>query len=169
MASKFFADEDEVESQHSDENVTDEEEEKKQQVRKPMMYFSESSDEDEKRVVKSEKDKRFEAIREIIDKIKDKMKIKDFSAIHDLFDELNKQVEKAKKVIEKEGVPLFYIRICWVLENMLNNVSSEEKKNLKSANNKAYNTLKHKVKKNNKQYETQLENFSKVCLSLNLE
>ena len=166
MASKFFADEDEVESQHSDENITDDEEEKKQQVRKPMMYFSESSDEDEKRIVKSEKEKRYEAIRESIDKIKDKMKIKDFSAIHDLFDELNKQIEKSKKVIEKEGVPLFYIRICFVLENLLNSLTAEEKKNLKSANNKAYNTLKHRVKKNNKQYETQIANFAKVYLSL---
>ena len=76
------------------------------------------------------------------------------------------QIEKAKKVIDKEGVPLFYIRICWVLENMLNKLSAEEKKNLKSANNKAYNTLKHKVKKNNKQYEAQIADFEKVILNI---
>lgn len=55
---------------------------------------------------------------------------------------MNKILEKSKKVIEKEGIPLNYTRICYILENLVNNIGAEEKKKLKSANNKAFNTLK---------------------------
>jgi translation initiation factor 3 subunit C len=98
----------------------------------------------------------------VISRIKEKMRVKDFIALNDEWDELNKQLEKSKKVIEKEGLPVFYLRICHKLENFCQNFPAEEKKSLKAANNKAYNTLKHKIKKNNKLYEDKLKEFADV-------
>jgi len=157
MTSRFFAAGSEPESEEENE-IKSEKSEEEEVVKRQFIYES-SSDEDTKRVVRSEKDKRYEALRNSIDKIKDKMKIEDFVAMGDEFDELNKQLEKSKKVIEKEGVPQFYIRICYVLENFLTNLSAEKKNSLKPANKKAYNTLKHKVKKNNKNYEEKIKQF----------
>lgn len=71
---------------------------------------TESSD-DEKRVVRTEKDKRFGNMREVIRKIKDKMKNKDFKTLIDLFADLIKELDKAKKVVEKDGIPSFFVRI----------------------------------------------------------
>jgi translation initiation factor 3 subunit C len=161
MQSKFFAGGSDTESNESEDNQSQTSDQEEKVIKKPA-YFESSSDEDVKRVVRSEKDKRYDALRQIIARIKDKMRIKDFMALTDEFDELNKQLDKSKKVIEKEGVPLFYIRICFVLEEFLNNISAEDKKNLKPANAKAYNTLKHKVKKNNKNYEQKIKEFSAV-------
>lgn len=161
MASKFFAAASQSESEE-EQDQRSEQSDKGEEVQKPKFYYQSSSDEDQRRVVRSEKDKRYEALRTVIDKIKDKMRIEDFVAMADEFDELNKQLEKSKKVVEKEGVPLFYIRICYVLENFMNNLPAEKKNSLKPANKKAYNTLKHKVKKNNKQYEDKLKAFAEV-------
>jgi len=160
MTSRFFAagSEPESEEEHDSRSEKSEEEE----VVKRQFIYESSSDEDTKRVVRSEKDKRYEALRTVIDRIKDKMRIEDFVAMADEFDELNKQLEKSKKVIEKEGVPQFYIRICYVLENFMANLSAEKKNSLKPANKKAYNTLRHKVKKNNKLYEDKIKAFAEV-------
>lgn len=160
MASKFFANEND--SEHSDqEDQKSVESEKDKQVVKKTAYYESSSDEDEKRVVRSEKDKRFEALRNVISKIKDKMRIKDFVALSDEFDNLNKEFDKSKKVIEKEGLPLFYVRICYVLEQFVNSISSEEKKSLKTANNRAFNTIKQRIKKHNKTIEDKINEFAK--------
>ncbi len=161
MTSRFFAG---AASSSESDNESDQRSEKSEQeevVRRQFVYES-SSDEEEKRIVRSEKDKRYEALRTCITRIKDKMRIQDFVSLGDQFDELNKTLEKSKKVIEKEGVPQFYIRICYVLENFLNNLSKEEKNSLKKDNQKAYNTLKHKVKKNNKNYEEKIKAFAEV-------
>ena len=160
MASKFFAADNDFSSNPSDDEVSDNEEEQNQVIKN--RYYESSSDEEEKRVVRSEKDKRYDALRKIISRIKDKMRIEDFVSIRDEFDELNKQMEKSKKVIEKEGVPIFYIRICYVLDNFVKNITSEQKKAFKPANNKAYNALKQNLRKNNKAYEAKLEEFGKV-------
>jgi len=65
-------------------------------------------------------------MRDLIRKTKDKMKNKDFKTLIDLFSELNKELEKAKKITEKEGVPIFYIRIMLILENFLTNFPKED-------------------------------------------
>jgi translation initiation factor 3 subunit C len=159
MASKFFADAGNSASSEEEDNRSEQSEEDKQVAKRPL-YMESSSDEEEKRVVRTEKDKRYEAIKSVITRIKDKIKIKDFITLNDEFDELNKQLEKSKKVIEKEGVPMFYIRICHDLDAFCQNFPADEKKALKPANNKAYNTLKHKMKKNNKNYEQKLKEFA---------
>ena len=99
---------------------------------------------------------------ETIRKLEDKIKINDFVAIYDQYTELNKQLEKAKKMVDKEGLPLFYVRVCFMLENLVNNLKNEEKKKLSNSNNKAFNILKQQIKKNNKNYTAQIEAFKLV-------
>lgn len=118
--SKFFAED-------VPENVSDEEQnevpevQQRSKVRNILAYDLESeSEEEEKRVVRSEKEKRYGKLKEIIRKIQDKININDFFSISDLFEELNKELEKSKKVIAKEGIPKFYIKICFMLENLVN-------------------------------------------------
>lgn len=190
MASKFFAaagDSDHSDNDDNKSNTSD-----KPVVPKKPVYYESSSDEDVVRVVRSEKDKRLEAIQTVINKIKEKMSIKDFIALETEFDNLNKEYEKSKKVVDKErqdaenkkkgiepekkpndknqkagekekkGVHFSFIRICYVLEQFVNNVTTEEKKSLKQANNKAFNILKQRIKKNNKLFEADIQEFSQV-------
>lgn len=161
--SKFFVEGNPSESESESDKQSEEEEEKKIITQKKIFRDVESSEsEEEKRTVKTEKDKRFGAMRETIRKITDKIKINDFVAIYNEYAELNKLLEKAKKITDKEGVPTFYIRICFMLENLVNNMKGDEKKKLSSSNNKSYNILKQQLKKNNKIYAKEIEAFKQV-------
>jgi hypothetical protein len=164
MASKFFAGDDDNSHSDNDDHKSEASEKEKQVFKKT--YFDSSSDEDEKRVVRSEKDKRFEAIRQVITKIKDKMRIKDFISISDEFDNLGKEFEKAKKVVDKEGIPIFYIRICYVLEQFVNTITNDEKKSMKKDNSTAFNKIKQRIKKHNKTIEDKINEFAKVPLPI---
>jgi translation initiation factor 3 subunit C len=47
------------------------------------------------------------------------MKINDWSAIQTLFDELNKRLDKARKVADNVGVPRVYLKMIVELEDFL--------------------------------------------------
>jgi translation initiation factor 3 subunit C len=163
--SKFFVNAEDVEE--SDEEVQEEEQKAVETrpvpaQRKAPAYDSDDDDDDRKGVMRPEKEKRFGILKEIVKRIVEKIKINDFQHILTDFDELNKQLEKSKRVIEKEGIPLTYVRTCYLLENLCNNLSEEDKKKLKTQNANAFKLLKQKVKKNNKNYQKQLEDFAKV-------
>lgn len=162
--SKFFAEGNPSEDESASEKEELEKIEEDKKDKKKIMFrdVDTSDSEEEKRVVKSEKDKRFSALRETIKKIHDKIKINDFVAIYNEFMELNKLVEKSKKIIDKEGVPRFYIRICFMLENLTTNMSAADKKKLSASNNKSFNILKQQIKKNNKNYVKEIEQFKEV-------
>ena len=83
-----------------------------------------SDDEEEtKRIVRSAREKRYEALNNLIHSIRNSKKIKDFNKMETHFVDLCKAYEKAKPVIEKEekGVtPRFYIRILVELDDLIN-------------------------------------------------
>ena len=167
--SKFFVEGNPSESESESEKELEEIQEEEKKATKKMMFkdVESSESEEEKRTVKTEKEKRFGVMRETIRKLEDKIKINDFVAIYDQYTELNKQLEKAKKIVEKEGLPIFYVRVCFMLENLVNNLKNEEKKKLSNPNNKAYNILKQQIKKNNKNYTAQIEAFKLVLRTFN--
>jgi translation initiation factor 3 subunit C len=77
---------------------------------------------------------------------------------------LTKQYTKAASVILKEGnVPRFYIRALYGLEDALK-VSLENKndKKMAGASAKALNSMKQKIKKYNKTFEKEIEEYRKV-------
>ncbi|KAK9454119.1 eukaryotic translation initiation factor 3 subunit 8 N-terminus-domain-containing protein [Dipodascopsis uninucleata] len=121
---------------------------------------SEDSDEDElKRVVKSAKDKRLEEIDSIIRSIDNAKKINDWVHISNEFDRLNKIIAKAS---QQGGTPKPYIRAIAELEDFMNETiknEKESKKKMNATNARALNSIKQRIRKNNRQYENLIAKY----------
>lgn len=64
----------------------------------------------EKRVVRTEKDKKWNLIKDYTNKINVALNNQDFEKVWSLLQDLLKEVEKSSKLIEKEGYPSFFLR-----------------------------------------------------------
>ena len=117
--SKFFADDSDDSDNNSNESDTNEADKlrmknefNKNAKRRDILEGIESSEEDERHVVISEKQKRTQKMREIIQRIRNKFLINDFVSLLSEFEDLVKEAEKGARLFEKEGgYPRFYIRI----------------------------------------------------------
>lgn len=65
---------------------------------------------------------RFEELTNIIKTIRNAMKIRDMAKCLEEFEQLCRAFLKSKNIVDKEGVPPFYIRILADLEDYLNTV-----------------------------------------------
>jgi len=116
MASRFFR------AGSSDSETEESEEEEIVQTKKTapsaarVFQFSDDED-DQKRVVRSAKDKRFEVLHTAIKHMRNSMKINDSAKVLTEYENLTKGYEKAKAVVDKEGIPKFYIKILADLED----------------------------------------------------
>ncbi|KAM9816978.1 eukaryotic translation initiation factor 3 subunit C [Neosynchiropus ocellatus] len=115
-------------------------------------------EEDTKRVLRSAKDKRFEELTNLIKTIRNAMKIRDMAKCLEEFEQLCRVFLKSKNIVDKEGVPSFYIRLLADLEDYLNQLweDKEGKKKMNKNNAKALSTLRQKIRKYNRDYETEI-------------
>lgn len=157
-SSKFFQVGNASDEEDNEIKSEDEEQEKIEQKRKQVQKKKAEDEEDEDNK-KTKKEKRHAAFKEKVHKIMEKIKINDFVAILTEFDELNKLIDKAKRMIDKEGLPTYYLKICIALENIVTNMPTEEKKKLNERNSKSLNLLKQKVKKLIKLYTKQIDEY----------
>ncbi|XP_006896687.1 PREDICTED: eukaryotic translation initiation factor 3 subunit C-like [Elephantulus edwardii] len=127
---------------------------------KQALLLSED-EEDTKRVVRSAKDKRFEELTNLIRTIRNAMKIRDVTKCLEEFELLGKAYGKAKSIVDKEGVPRFYIRILADLEDYLNELweDKEGKKKMNKNNAKALSTLRQKIRKYNRDFESHITSY----------
>lgn len=75
---------------------------------------------------------RFEELTNLIKTIRNAMKIRDMAKCLEEFEQLCRAFLKSKNIVDKEGVPSFYIRLLADLEDYLNQVRGEEEGNLGS-------------------------------------
>jgi len=153
--SKFFGGRSDSESSSSEESSSDEEvqiqKKPQRQINAAAILFSDD-EADDKRVVRSTKEKRYEALFNIIKNIRNSKKIKDFNKMLSSFEELLKAFEKAKPVIAKEEkgiVPRFYIRILVEMEDLINETweDSAGRKSMSKVNGKSLGALRQKLRK----------------------
>ncbi|XP_041575442.1 eukaryotic translation initiation factor 3 subunit C-like protein isoform X3 [Taeniopygia guttata] len=123
---------------------------------KPLLLSED--EEDTKRVVRSARDKRYEELTNLIRSIRNAMKIRDVSRCLEEFELLGRAWAKAKGVVDREGVPRFYLRILADLEDYLNELweDKEGKKKMNKNNAKALSSLRQKLRKYNRDYEGQI-------------
>uniref|UniRef100_A0A7S1TC81 Eukaryotic translation initiation factor 3 subunit C n=1 Tax=Compsopogon caeruleus TaxID=31354 RepID=A0A7S1TC81_9RHOD len=165
MQSRFFKRDSDSESEtESEQPSSDEEEQKVGGVARPSRFAVSDSDEedDEKRVVRSTKDRRFDALREIAVRVRNHSKIGDWSALQTEFDMLNKQLDKIRVKDLVTGqlppVPDLYLAVQVMLEETFD-AAQDAKAKLSRKNNKAFNTTRQRVKKNARQYEEELRRY----------
>ena len=75
------------------------------------------------------------------------------------FDNLNRQIQK---VIQQGGTPKIYVKIIADLEEFVNETNEKQKasgKKMNANNARGFNAMKQKVKKNNKEYITEIEKY----------
>jgi translation initiation factor 3 subunit C len=122
---------------------------------------SESESEDEKRVLKSAKDKLIDEIDASIKSIENGKKINDWVAISGEFDKLNKLVERAVK--QYQTTPKQYVKSLVELDDFAQEASKNEKqakKKMNASNSRALNTIKQRIKKTSRDYESQIAQYN---------
>lgn len=103
-------------------------------------------------------------MKDIIRLIKNYKKIKDLSNMLSSFEDLTKAYQKALPVIAKEekGVtPRFYVQVLVEVETFLNELWEDRdgRKNLSKNNSKSLSTLRQKMRKYVKDFETDVAKF----------
>lgn len=124
------------------------------------MYESEE-EEKRTRVVLPEKAKRLEEINNLVKQLKNAKKIRDIVKANQLFEEMVKSYDKAKKITEKEGHFKQYIRAVSELEDYVVELWADtEWRSAASKNNATSLTkLRQRIRRYNKDYETEISDF----------
>ncbi|KMP06258.1 eukaryotic translation initiation factor 3 subunit C [Coccidioides immitis RMSCC 2394] len=189
MSSRFFhggsdsesssSDEEELYSDRDEEEVSDEEEETtseeesseeesddeagltgaKQYLRGAADLDESDEEEDRVTIVKSAKDKRLEELEGTMKLIENAEKINDWAVISTEFDKLNRQVAK---IIQAGPTLKIYIKAIADLEDFVNETVVKQKtttKKMNASNAKGFNTVKQRIKKNNKDYTAEIEKY----------
>ncbi|KAI9741640.1 MAG: Translation initiation factor 3 subunit c [Cirrosporium novae-zelandiae] len=119
----------------------------------------ESSDGERNVIVRSAKDKRLEEIQATVRTIENAEKINDWAVISKEYDNLNRQVTK---VLQSGPLPKIYVKAVSDLEDVMNETIAKQKvstKKMNALNTKGLNAVRQKIKKNNKDYKTEIDKY----------
>lgn len=126
--------------------------------------FDSSSSEEDKRVVRSLKDKRYGGIHTKIAELKHHLREtdgkRDWVGIAKDYEDLKKLLAKAKNIVQKEGIPKFYVKALLSIKSAVEDFKKAPMK-LNKINTKAVNGLKQKMKQLNKDYAAVFEAYLK--------
>lgn len=121
---------------------------------------SDSDEDDVKRVSRSAKDRRFDALVAISNDVKNHMKISDWSKLQEDFDSLNDALKKIMKTDMVSGrkppVPEIYTRAIITIEDFVSKTLKDKPK-LSKTNATSLNRMKLKVPKNNRLYKSDID------------
>lgn len=140
MASRFFVasdsdyeeEEDKVmkeeeEKQEKEEEVVEEEKDTKPKSRVASFFDTQWKNTNEKRVVRSEKSKRWEELNIKLNQILDELVASNFKKSFEYYQELTKLHAKAKKAIEEHGYPNFFIRLMSEIQQQIKDLLPDNK------------------------------------------
>ncbi|KAK4532696.1 hypothetical protein CCYA_CCYA13G3553 [Cyanidiococcus yangmingshanensis] len=120
------------------------------------------SDADGRRVVKSKETKKYEALVRSLRILRNHLKINDWTSVQQDFDELNRRLERALSSDVVRGarppVPRAYVKALVLLEDQVAKVMAEKPK-LSKTNTKALNTTRQRLRKNNREYEREIQDY----------
>lgn len=119
------------------------------------------SDEDKVTIVKSAKDKRFDEVEGTIRLIENAEKIGDWNAINEQYDKMNRQIPTLMRDLDGKP-PKMYIKTIAELETIVMEAYEKSKVTPKKMNpiaQKGLNALRQKIRKNNRDYATEIEAF----------
>lgn len=121
---------------------------------------SDSDEDDVKRVSRSAKDRRFDALVSISNNVKSHIKNSDWSKLQEDFDQLNDALKKIMKTDmisgRKPPVPEIYLRAVITIEDFVTQTLKEKPK-LSKTNATSLNRMKLKVPKNNRIYKGEVD------------
>lgn len=124
----------------------------------------EESDEDKVTVVKSAKDKRLDELEGTIRLIENGEKISDWNAINENYDKMNRQLPTLIRDMDGKA-PKMYVKTIAELETLVAEAFEKQKvtpgKKMNPIAQKGLNALRQKIKKNNRDYATEVEAFRK--------
>lgn len=109
-------------------------------------------------MVKSQKDRKWDSIREGIVRIRNARKNSDWPMIQDEFANVNKMVEKSKMLIIQSGLPLFYVKMLAEVEDHVQLALKDKEtiKKMKPVVSRALNQMKLQVRKHNETYKDEI-------------
>lgn len=129
-------------------------------VTRSRFVQSDSDDDDVKRVSRSAKDRRYDALVTISNNVKNHIKNSDWSKLQEDFDALNDSLKKILKTDMVSGrqppVPDIYIRAIITIEDFMVQTLAAKPK-LSKTNSTSLNRMKLKVPKNGRQYKEKID------------
>ncbi|KAF4595734.1 Eukaryotic translation initiation factor 3 subunit C [Ophiocordyceps camponoti-floridani] len=156
------SDSDEEASENDSDSSSDDDAGGRQGASKFLKDFdseSEDSDNEVRAKVKSAKDKRLDELESSVKQIENGQKNGDWTLMSAEFDKLNRQVAK----FQVSGkTPKTYIRILAELEDFMNEAIAKQKvtpKKMNTTQARALNAVKQKIKKTNKEYQSQIDAY----------
>ncbi|GMT27988.1 hypothetical protein PFISCL1PPCAC_19285 [Pristionchus fissidentatus] len=149
-------------SSGSDEEVQQQQQKGRMPNVRDFAYPSDRED-DEKRVVKTHKDRRFEELKDLIKKTRNARSIKDLALVLQHFEDLTKLYANSKTIFARQKItcPRFYVRYLVDLEEYVNELweDKDARKTMSKANAKGLTGLRQKVRKYNKDMETEINAY----------